>query len=99
MKRTFWGIQLFRRAISNFKVLKMLWNDFRGGRYRVFPYKALSAIVLFVVYILNPFDLISDLVPVWGQLDDAAMLMFCLYLLEKETEKYILWSSKNANTA
>jgi Uncharacterized conserved protein len=37
---------------------------------------------LFIAYIINPFDFSSDFIPLWGQLDDFGVLMFCLYLLE-----------------
>jgi len=97
MKRTFWIIQLFKRLPINLKILSSLFKDYKAGRYRKFPIRALSAIALFIAYIINPFDLISDLVPFWGQLDDVAMLTFCLYLIEKETEQYTSWQSNTGN--
>jgi len=85
------GLFFFKQAFNNLRVFKLLWQDFRSGRYRAVPIKTMAAIGLFFVYILNPFDLISDLVLLWGQLDDFAVLMFCLYLLDQDTSQYETW--------
>jgi uncharacterized membrane protein YkvA (DUF1232 family) len=97
MKRPFKVISLFTQAMDNLKVMRLLWQDFRNGHYRTVPMKAIAAIGLLFAYILNPFDLLSDFVPLWGQLDDFGVLMFCLYLLDKETTQYQLWRSNNRN--
>jgi len=95
MKRPFKLMTLFTQSIDNLKILRLLWRDFRSGQYRTIPVKAMAAIVLFFAYIINPFDILSDFIPLWGQLDDFGVLMFCLYLLDKETSQYQLWRAKN----
>lgn len=97
MKRPFKLMGLFTQAIDNLKIMQYLWRDYRNGHYHIFPVKAFAAIGLLLAYILNPFDLISDFVPLWGQLDDFGIFMFCLYLLDKETTQYQLWRENRSN--
>jgi uncharacterized membrane protein YkvA (DUF1232 family) len=91
MKRPLKLIGLFKQAIDNLKIMRYLWRDYRNGQYRTLPVKAIAAMGLLLVYILNPFDLVADFVPLWGQLDDFGVLMICLYLLDRETTQYQLW--------
>ena len=97
MKRPYKVFRLFKEAFNNLRILPLLWRDFRSGRYRTVPVKAMAAIGLLFAYILNPFDLLSDFVPLWGQLDDLGVLMICLYLLDNETKQYQLWRSSNSD--
>jgi len=93
MKRPYKIFYLFKQALNNLQILPRLWRDYRSGHYQTVPVKAMAAIGLLVAYILNPFDLMSDFIPLWGQLDDFGVLMVCLYLLDKETTQYQLWRS------
>jgi len=95
MKKKLLTLGLFKRTFDNLKVIRLLWRDFRKGKYKTVPLKAMTAIVLLFAYIINPFDLLSDFIPLWGQLDDAGVLMICLYLLDKETTQYQLWRKNN----
>ncbi len=45
--------------------------------------KQILLIVLAVAYALWPFDLITDLVPGWGWLDDAALIYLAWYLYSR----------------
>jgi uncharacterized membrane protein YkvA (DUF1232 family) len=48
----------------------------------------LSAAVFALLYVLNPFDLIPDALPIVGVLDDAAVVSACLVLLEQDLYDY-----------
>ena len=39
----------------------------------------------------NPFDLVPDMLPVIGQLDDVAVMGACLILVEQDLHKYKDW--------
>ncbi len=79
------------RLLRNVPVLMGLLKDAAIGGYRGLTKKS-AAILLFVAaYLIIPFDLVSDLIPVLGQLDDAAVLMACLYFIEDDLERYKQW--------
>jgi uncharacterized membrane protein YkvA (DUF1232 family) len=80
------------------KVLLSMIRDYIGGRYREVPYWAIGAISLALLYVLNPLDVIPDIVPGLGYLDDATVIAFCLKLVENEIEKYKVWLASKKKT-
>lgn len=63
-------------------------GDYVSGKYREVPYWVISAVSLALLYVLNPLDIIPDVLPGFGYLDDATVLAFCIKLIEKDLEKY-----------
>jgi uncharacterized membrane protein YkvA (DUF1232 family) len=62
-------------------------RDVLGGHYRMSVLTTLIAIVS-IAYIIYPFDLIPDYIPVIGWTDDALVLYLLLRQLVKETQRY-----------
>jgi uncharacterized membrane protein YkvA (DUF1232 family) len=56
---------------------RLYWQLFRDRRVSILP-KAL--LVLTLVYVVSPFDVISDFLPVIGEMDDVAVVLFGLWL-------------------
>jgi uncharacterized membrane protein YkvA (DUF1232 family) len=77
------------------KLILSLVGDYFRGRYREIPYWAISAGALALLYVLNPLDVIPDLIPGFGYLDDATIVAFCLKLINTELEKYKAWKTKD----
>lgn len=75
-----------------------LVKDYSQGNYRDIPYKTISAVVLGLLYILNPIDIIPDFIPVIGYIDDALIIAFCLKMVEKDLQKYQAWKQKQTST-
>ncbi|MFM7605300.1 MAG: YkvA family protein [Prosthecobacter sp.] len=73
------------------KLMLSLVKDYAAGRYREAPYWGIAAVALALLYVLNPADLFPDFIPGLGYLDDAAVIAFCLKLVEKDLEKYQQW--------
>lgn len=85
------------QGLSILALVKDYWN----GNYREVPYWVISAAALALLYVLNPVDVLPDVIVGIGYLDDATVVAFCLKLIEKELEKYKAWqlaqeSSKDA---
>jgi uncharacterized membrane protein YkvA (DUF1232 family) len=78
---------LFEQA----KIMLAMVKDYWSGGYREVPYWAISAVALALLYVLNPVDVIPDVVIGVGYLDDATVVAFCLKLVQKEIEKYQQW--------
>lgn len=79
------------RFIEDGQLLISLVKDYWAGKYRRIPVMAIAAIVFTLLYVLNPFDLVPDFLPVIGQLDDAAVITICLLLVEQELHNYRTW--------
>jgi uncharacterized membrane protein YkvA (DUF1232 family) len=80
-----------KRFIEDYRVLKELIRDYRGGRYRQALYGTIAAAVFALLYVFNPFDLLPDVLPFVGVVDDASVITACLMLIERDLGKYRKW--------
>ena len=87
-------LSLWGRILRDFRLLWSLIKDYWKGSYRNVSAFSLTIFSIAVIYIISPFDFIGDYIPFLGQLDDTAMLLGCLYLLEKDLLKYKQWKDQ-----
>lgn len=66
-------------------------GDWKNGRYREVPWNTVASAIGALLYIANMFDLIPDIIPVLGLVDDAAVVAFCLRGIQGDLEKYRKW--------
>jgi uncharacterized membrane protein YkvA (DUF1232 family) len=52
-----------------------------------------------LLYVLNPFDLVPDALPLLGLLDDAAVVSACLSLVEQDLRDYRDWKQAREGEA
>ncbi|WP_417885411.1 YkvA family protein [Zunongwangia sp.] len=82
-----------KRYIDDVQILFNLIRDYANGHYKEIPFNVVAAIGAALIYVLSPLDLIPDFIPVIGYLDDAAVIAFCLNLIEKDLVAYKLWKN------
>jgi uncharacterized membrane protein YkvA (DUF1232 family) len=80
-----------KQLLEHAKVMLCMVKDYCNGSYREIPYWAIGATSLALLYVLNPADLFPDFILGVGYLDDAAVVAFCLKLIEHELERYQEW--------
>lgn len=85
-----------KRWVEQARLILELVKDYWAGRFREVPYWAISAGALALLYVLNPADVIPDVIIGVGYLDDATVVAFCLKLIERELERYKQWKAANA---
>ena len=83
-----------KRFIEDSRLLTALVKDWRAGRYRQALYGTIAAVVFALVYVFNPFDLIPDVLPFIGVVDDASVIAACLILVERDLTKYRGWKER-----
>ncbi len=76
--------------------LMAMVKDYAAGNYREVPEKTIFAATAVLLYIFNPFDLIPDLVPGIGLLDDAAVLTMVVRAIQSDVQNYRSWTQKFA---
>jgi uncharacterized membrane protein YkvA (DUF1232 family) len=85
------SVKNLRHAFGLFQNRKTMWQMLRDafkGRYRMSFLTGL-VIVISLVYILFPFDVIPDFIPVLGWIDDGIIFYLLVKVLNKETQRYI----------
>ena len=80
-----------KRFIEDGKVLRELIKDWRAGKYRQALYGTIAAVAFALLYVFNPFDLVPDVLPFVGVLDDATVIGALLMLVERDLKKYRIW--------
>lgn len=76
-------------------VLGRLLKAFTTGRYRALPWKATISIAAALLYFINPADIIPDIIPFSGLLDDFSILIWTYNSLQTELEKFLEWERAN----
>jgi uncharacterized membrane protein YkvA (DUF1232 family) len=84
-----------KHLMEDFRLLLSVLSDYWHGRYRQVPWWAISAIAFALLYVLNPFDLIPDPIPLIGEIDDAAVVGLALMLIEHELHRHQEWKLRN----
>ena len=85
-----------QRYVDDAQLLFNLLRDYANGNYREVPFNVVAAIGGALLYVLSPLDLIPDFIQIVGYLDDAAVIAFCLNLIEKDLISYKVWKRNTA---
>ena len=80
-----------QRFIEDGRLLIAVVKDYLAGKYRKVPYGVVAAIVFTLIYVFNPLDLVPDVLPLIGEIDDAAVVTACLFLVERDLLAYKQW--------
>jgi uncharacterized membrane protein YkvA (DUF1232 family) len=83
-----------KRFIEDAKLLIALVKDYWRKSYPQVPFGVIGAIVFSLIYVFNPFDLIPDVLPILGQVDDASVIAACLMLIQRDLRKYQKWKDE-----
>ena len=82
-------------ALEGFQSLCRLVSAWRQGRYTVVPWRTIVLSMAALIYFVNPFDLVPDMLPVVGFLDDAGVLAFVLQSIRKDIDRFLEWERSN----
>ena len=69
-------------------------RESRAGRYRRLPQKTLIAIAAGLLYLINPLDLLPDMIPAIGLLDDATILAWVVSQVRRDLEQFRAWEGE-----
>ena len=84
-----------KRFIEDGRVLTALIRDWRSGKYRQALYGTIAAVVFGLLYVINPLDIVPDVLPIVGALDDATVIGALLMLVERDLKKYRAWKESS----
>ena len=76
------------KFLKDVKVYFRMLSDVFSRRYTRVPKGTVAAIVGTLLYVLSPVDVIPDVIPVVGYLDDAAVLALCLKFVKHDVDEY-----------
>jgi uncharacterized membrane protein YkvA (DUF1232 family) len=88
-----------KRFIEDGRMLTALIKDWRTGNYRRAMRWTIAAAAFALIYVINPFDIVPDVLPFVGAVDDATVIAACLMLTEFDLHKYREWKISQAGRA
>jgi Uncharacterized conserved protein len=74
-------------------LLSMLLDSFKG-RYPL-PKKTALMLILAFLYLISPVDIVPDIFPLIGLVDDVAVLAFAFSFTKEDLENYGTWKMSN----
>lgn len=77
-------------------LLEML-RDWVTGQYTAIPYRTIGGIVFSLMYVINPIDIIPDLLPGIGFLDDALLVALLLSWARSDINDYRIFRNRNGD--
>jgi uncharacterized membrane protein YkvA (DUF1232 family) len=81
--------------LSEIPILISLVKAYIEKRYANVPIGTVIAIVGALLYFLSPIDLVPDLLPAIGLVDDAAVIALALKLVHDDVKEYKSWRVEN----
>ena len=88
---SFIGRGPFGKFVEEILLSISIVKDYATGRYRKIPFWVIGAIVFMLLYVVNPVDLIPDVLIGVGQIDDVIVITLCLMLIRQELHEYKAW--------
>ncbi|MFT5034034.1 MAG: uncharacterized membrane protein YkvA (DUF1232 family) [Bacteroidia bacterium] len=74
--------------VDDMETAYSLLRDYSTRGYREIPWGSIAAIVAALLYVLNPLDMLPDVIPFFGLIDDAGVLAICWRMVRKDIDAY-----------
>lgn len=79
---------------ENLQLLSRMIKAATTGEYKGIPTTTLVSGIAVIIYFLTPIDLIPDIIPVIGLLDDASLLAWFMASTKSELDKFKEWEAQ-----
>ena len=79
------------KQFENFKLLWSLLKDYYNKKYPNAPWKLIAAIGFAVAYLISPIDVIPDVIPFLGFVDDATVFALVIAGFQSDIDDYKAW--------
>ena len=81
-----------RLVVDAVDTLAMLWDWF-AGRFDWSPMRLIVAFFLGIAYLVSPIDIVPDVIPLAGWIDDLMVATAVLRLARFDLDRYRRWRS------
>jgi uncharacterized membrane protein YkvA (DUF1232 family) len=83
----------FKETWAYFQAMLRLMRAYYKGTYREIPWSTMVIIIAAVAYVVNPLDLIPDVLVGVGLLDDASIIAFALRSVKDSLDAFMQWEA------
>jgi len=89
--RVFEMLRMIGRLWQDLPLLVRLLKAWKHGSYPGLSLRSLAALAAGILYVLSPVDLVPDVIPGVGLLDDVAVLGLVLHMLAQDLAAFRAW--------
>jgi uncharacterized membrane protein YkvA (DUF1232 family) len=86
-------------SVDELESLIRLIQAYAKADYRDVPWTTVVAAAAAVIYFVNPLDLIPDVVPGIGYVDDVTVVLFVLSAIRRDVDAFERWEEKHRPSA
>ena len=94
IKKLFKRVKVLAKYCNDLCEIFELLRDRVAGVYKETPWTTIAALTGALLYVLSPIDLILDIIPGIGFLDDAIVIGLAIKLALSDLEKYRVWKAR-----
>lgn len=88
-------VPLVGDLLSDVPILVSFVRAYIKKEYSEIPLGTIISVVAALLYFFSPIDIIPDIVPAFGYLDDAALISLTVKLVRGDLEDYRKWRDNN----
>ena len=82
-----------RLVVDAVDMAAMIWDWF-AGRFDWSPMRLFAALVIGVAYLVSPIDIVPDVIPLAGWIDDILVATSVIRLARFDLERYRRWKGE-----
>lgn len=86
--------KVFQKIGKDVELLIRLARAWAGGKYKDISIGSLLIVIAAIAYLLDPFDVIPDFIPIVGFTDDATVIALAISRVRKELDKFEEWETE-----
>lgn len=86
---------VFGKLLNQLSLAYEMIKDYKSKAYTDVPWRTLALVIGAVLYFINPFDIIPDILPVIGLTDDAVAFAAVFRSVQGDLLKYCEWKNYN----
>ena len=81
------AVEQIETMLRQATLLGRMLKDWFQGNYEA-PWRVVAAVTAALLYFINPMDVLPDVIPLIGYLDDIMVVQFCVRRIQEDLRKY-----------
>lgn len=89
------NLEKFSKMVRQLTLSLQMLRDYKLKTYTNIPWRTITLIVAAILYFINPFDIIPDILPIFGYTDDAIAFAAIFKSVQTDLQNYCKWKGYN----
>lgn len=89
------NLDRFGKLLKQLQLAMSLIKDYKAKKYTDIPWRSIAMIAAAIIYFINPFDMVPDLLPLFGIADDAMLFATVFKSIQIDLIRYGKWKGIN----